>query len=100
MKNSIYVILFLLIASFGFSQNKNSDTAILIDYKRSNFGENWWEKSGSYDYKLVENNVLAKAYLNIKPSSIFNQIEYLLLSSQMVLISFLEYLSIIYFLIK
>jgi len=75
MKNSIYVILFLLVANYGFSQNENSDTAILIDYKRANFGENWWEKSGSYDYKLVENNVLAKAYLNIKPSSIFNQIE-------------------------
>lgn len=75
MKNSIYVILFLLVANFLFSQNENIDTAILIEYKRANFGENWWEKSGPYDYKLVEDNVLAKAYLNIKPSSIFNQIE-------------------------
>ena len=75
MKNIIYVILVLVVANYGFSQNDNSDTAILIDYKRANFGENWWEKSGAYDYKLVENNVLAKAYLNIKPSSIFNQIE-------------------------
>ena len=75
MKNSIYVILFLIVANFLFSQNENSDATILIDYKRANFGENWWEKSGSYDYKLVEDNVLAKAYLNIKPSSSFNQIE-------------------------
>ena len=58
-----------------FSQNENSDATILIDYKRANFGENWWEKSGSCDYKLVEDNVLAKAYLNIKPSSSFNQTE-------------------------
>ena len=75
MKNSIYVILFLIVANFLFSQNENSDATILIEYKRANFGENWWEKSGPYDYKLVEDNVLAKAYLNIKPSSIFNQIE-------------------------
>ena len=75
MKNSIYVILFLIVVNFLFSQNGNSDATILIDYKRENFGENWWEKSGSYDYKLVEDNVLAKAYLNIKPSSSFNQIE-------------------------
>ena len=75
MKNSIYVILFLIVANFLFSQNGNNDATILIDYKRANFGENWWEKSGSYDYKLVEDNVLAKAYLNIKPSSSFNQIE-------------------------
>jgi alpha-mannosidase len=75
MKNSVYVILFLLVANFLFSQNENSDATILIDYKGANFGENWREKSGPYDYRLVEDNVLAKAYLNIKPSSIFNQIE-------------------------
>ena len=54
-------MLFLIAVNLGFSQNDKSNTAILIEYKRANFGENWWERSVSYDYKIIENNLLAKA---------------------------------------
>ena len=75
INNAKFLILFLITFNLGFSQNEKSNTAILIEYKRSNFGENWWERSGSYDYKIVENNLLAKAYLKIKPSSSYNLVE-------------------------
>ena len=75
INNIKLLILFLLAINLGFSQNEKSNTAILIEYNRANFGENWWERSGSYDYKLVENNLLAKAYLKITPNSSYNLVE-------------------------
>ncbi|MDO5977894.1 glycosyl hydrolase-related protein [Flavivirga spongiicola] len=63
MKNSIYLILFVLVTNFGFSQNKSSHSAILIEYERP------------YDYVQAENNLLVKAFLKLNIASGFDSIE-------------------------
>lgn len=63
MKNSIYVVLFLIAANFGFSQNEKSNSVILIDYGKR------------FHYEQVENNLLVKAYLHIKSNSNYNMVE-------------------------
>lgn len=63
MNLNIQVIVLLLIANIGFSQQGITKSSVLINYKKP------------YEYVEIENNLLTKAYLELKQTSYFDKIE-------------------------